>query len=1107
MSKTKSDGLSTTKRALLELKLRRKSASLPAATIPRRRDPLAPAVLSFAQRRLWFLDQFYGNSCTYNVPRAVRLSGLLSVDALEKSLNSIVARHEALRTTFKSIEGTPVQLVTPNAQVPFRFIDLAGEREEIADLMVTEEIRRPFDLSRDIMLRATLFRLGDREHILVLVTHHIASDGWSKGLLYSELAACYNAFSQSREPGLAPLALQYADFSIWQNEWLQGQELQQQLEYWKKQLAGAPDLLDLPTDRPRGALPKYSGAKLFASLPGELIERVRVFGNSEGATLFMTLLAAFQALLYRYSGQEDIVVGTPVAGRVKSETELLIGDFVNMLVLRTDLSGSPSFRQLLSRVREMCLEAYDNQLIPFEKLVEELERGRDLSRAPLFQAMFALENTQSALPELAGLDAAPQDVDTGVAKNDLIFSARQDGSGLRVKVEYSTELFDESTISRLVEHFERLLEAIVANPDTRVDDLCLLTQREQRQLLVDWNDTDREFPATCIHNLFEEAARRYPDRPAVRYQNTALSYAQLNARANQLAHYLRKQGVGPDSLVGLYVERSLDMVVGLMGILKSGGAYVPLDPVYPRDRVDFMLADAEIKVLVTQASLADQIFPGAVKVVCLDEQWHEIERESSQNPSSVSTPDNLCYVIFTSGSTGRPKGVQLEHRNVVNFLTSVRHQPGLTENDVYLGVASMSFDASVLDFYLPLTVGACLVVVDLEALVDGRLLAKTIESCRVSAMHATPSSWRLLLDSGWEGKPDLKILAGGEALPWELARQLLTRCGALWNLYGPTETAVYSTIHRVKPEDGTVLVGRPIANTRIYILDPHLKPVPVGVSGELSIGGEGVSRGYMRRTELTTEKFLADPFRGQPGGRMYRTGDLARYRANGLIACLGRIDHQVKIRGFRVELGEIEAVLATHPAVEQCVVVALETSPGDRQLVAYLVSQSLPHTSELRSFLHVQLPDYMVPSAFVTLPTMPLSPNGKIDRRALPAPGSVETISGSASRAPETPLEVAVAEVWSEVLKRAQIGVQDNFFEIGGHSLNATQVVSRLRDRFALEFSPRVIFEAPTIAELAGRLKLALMDQVEADYLNSVLTEIEAPPQTDRNKTVNEAKL
>ena len=1093
--------LSATKQALLALKLKQRSATRTAGTISRRPHPHEPAVLSFAQRRLWFLDQFFGSSCTYNVPRAVRLSGPLSLDALQKSLNFIVARHEALRTIFKSVDGTPVQVVTPSVGLPIRFIDLSREPQpqEAADSLITQEIRRPFDLSRDMLLRATVLRLVEDEHILVLVTHHIASDGWSKGLLYRELAACYNEYCEGREPALPPLPLQYADFSIWQNEWLQGQELQQQLEYWKKQLAGAPDLLELPTDRPRGAMAQYSGAKLFASLPGELIERVKALSRSEGATLFMTLLAAFQVLLYRYSHQEDIVVGTPVAGRVTPETETLIGDFVNMVVLRTDLSGSPSFRELLRRVRNVCLQAYDNQLVPFEKLVEELERGRHLSRAPLFQVMFALENTQAALPKLASLEASPLEADTGVAKNDLIFSAREEASGLKIKVEYSTELFDKTTILRLVDHFQRLLEGVAADPNTRVDDLDLLTGSERRQLLVDWNNTDREFPATCIHHLFEEAAQRHPKRPAVRFQDTSLTYADLNARANQLAHYLRKQGVGPNVLVGLYVERSLDMVVGLLGIMKAGGAYVPLDPVYPRERVTFMLADAEVKILVTQASLANQLASNPARMVCLDAEWDEIARESRENPAPAATPENLCYVIFTSGSTGRPKGVQLEHRNVVNFLASVRREPGLSEQDVYLGVASMSFDASVLDFYLPLTVGASLVVVDRETLVDGRQLAATMAKCRVTAMHATPSSWRLLCDSGWQGSPELKILAGGEALPWELAKQLLSRCGSLWNLYGPTETAVYSTIHRVQAGDGTVLVGRPIANTRIYMLDQRLKPVPAGVPGELCIGGAGVSRGYLRRPELTSEKYVADLFCAATSARMYRTGDLARYRPDGVIECLGRIDHQVKIRGFRIELGEIESVLASHPAVQQCVVLARETSQGEKQLVAYLVAENPPPTSELRSFLRGQLPDYMLPSAFVPLAAMPLSPNGKVDRRALPAPEALESTIQVADAAPSSPLEVAVAEVWSQVLKRSQIGVHENFFEIGGHSLNATQVVSRLRDRFAVEFSPRVVFEAPTVAELAVRLQKTLMDQVEADYLDSVLAEMEAPPlPTDR---------
>jgi amino acid adenylation domain-containing protein len=1091
-------GLSAAKRALLELRLKQKASTTHTGTIPKLADRPASIPLSFAQQRLWFLDQFYPGSFAYNVPRAVRLKGKLDVQALQKSLDAILTRHEVLRTTFQAVNGEPVQIVAQDATLTLRTLDLTGDShaEAMALGLAQEEVRRPFTLSADVMLRATLLRLSEQDHILVLVTHHIASDGWSRGVLFRELSAFYHAFQSGTPALLAELPIQYADFAIWQREWMQGETLQTQLAYWKDKLVGLPALLELPTDRPRPAVQSYQGAKQFPTYPKALLDGLRELSRREGATLFMTLLAAYQTLLWKYSRQEDIVVGTPIAGRNRPEMEPLIGDFVNMLVLRTDLSGDPSFRELLRRVRGTSLEAYDNQELPFEKLVEELERGRDLSRSPLFQVMFALENMQSALPQLPGLEVSVLDLDTGSAKNDLILSLKEGDAGLKGKIEYNCDLFESETIARFSGHFQKLLEGIVTDPERKVGSLPLLTESERRQVVSGWNSTQADYDRNaCIHSLFEAAVARNPDAIAVRLEDQQLAYRELNVRANQLAHYLRTRGVGPDSLVGLCVERSLDLVVGLLGIMKAGGAYVPLDPIYPKDRRGFMVEDARVRLLLTQKKLLPDMPANDAEVICLDQDWERIAQEPAGNPQSGVRPENLSYVIFTSGSTGRPKGVQLEHRNVVNFLTSVRQRPGLSEKDVYLGVASMSFDASVLDFYLPLTTGACLALVTSDTIADGRALAERMRRFGVTAMHATPASWRLLLDSGWQGDSALKVFCGGEALSWDLAQHLLPRCSSLWNLYGPTETAVYSTIHQVRVPDGKVFVGAPIANTQIFVVDGYLQPAAIGVPGELCIGGDGVARGYLNRPELTAEKFVADPFVKVPGARVYRTGDLVRRLPDGNIVFLGRMDHQVKLRGFRIELGEVEAVLAQHAVVRHNVVVAREDVPGDKRLVAYLVAQpgQTPDVHELRRSLKEKLPEYMVPSAFVVLESIPLSPNGKVNRNGLPLPDGTGLAAGEHEFvAPATPFQKTLAEIWSRVLRNPRIGIHDNFFELGGHSLLATQVVSRVRDQFQVELSPRMLFENPTVAGLADVIGQLLLGDTESENLASLLAEVES---------------
>ena len=1047
----------------------------PIVPVPR----TAPLPLSFAQQRLWFLDQLEPNSSSYNVPYVVRMRGHLQVEVLERSLNEIVRRHETLRTAFRMVDSEPVQLITPELRLPLPVVDLTdlpeSARANEARRLTAEEIDRPFDLAVAPLLRATLLRLAEDDHVLVLNTHHVISDRWSLGVLSQELTALYEAFAADRPSRLPELPIQYADYAFWQRDFLAGETLDKQLAYWKKHLAGAPASVDLPTDRPRPPMQSYRGAQRSIHLAKDLLDRLRELGRSHGATLFMTLLAAFDVLLSRYSGQQDVVIGTPIAGRNRAEVEKLIGFFVNTLVMRADLSDDPSFGELLDRVRETAMGAYAHQDLPFEKLVEELRPERDLSRNPLFQVMLILQNLPTASQKLGDIDVTPFGAGLPSAKFDITLVASELTDGLRVSIVYSTDLFDAATIDRMLGHFEVLLEGVVEDPATRVLQLPLLTEEEEQKLLVGWNETAAAYPRErCLHELLEAEAQQRPQAIAVEFEGRRLSYAELDARSNQLAHLLRKRGVGADRLVGVCMERSLEMVVALLGILKAGGAYVPLDPAYPSDRIQYVLDDARVMLLLTQESLLASLPPTSAEVHCLDPDWRVLEAEDSGPVTAEAKPENLAYVIYTSGSTGKPKGVQLEHRSVVNFLCSMQREPGMTTDDVLVAVTTLSFDIAGLELYLPLLTRGKLVVASREATLDGRLLMQLLEQSGATIMQATPTTWRVLLESGWQGDPKLKVLVGGEALPADLAHNLATRCGSVWNMYGPTETTIWSSVYEVEGNDEKLVpIGRPIANTTFYILDANRQPVAEGASGELYIGGDGLARGYFERDELTAEKFVPDPFSIEAGARLYRTGDLARYRHDGVVEFLGRIDHQVKIRGFRIELGEIEAVLEQHPEVKQAVVIAREDTPGDKRLVAYLVAAAASRLdfAVLRNWVKEQLPEYMVPAAWVEMPSLPLTPNGKVDRKNLPAPEYQRAELAGEYQEARTPAEEVMAGIWAEVLKLDQVGVHDQFFELGGHSLLATQVVSRIRHAFQVELPLRALFEAPTVAELSERVE------------------------------------
>ncbi|HKS35991.1 MAG TPA: amino acid adenylation domain-containing protein [Verrucomicrobiae bacterium] len=1031
--------------------------------------------VSSGQKRLWFLEQFQPDNPLYNVPIALRVEGPLDAAALEHAVNQVIQRHETLRTCFDTQSGEPVQIIAPSLSWKLPVVDLAShppiDRDAEAMRLAGVEAQRPFDIKQLPLFRAKLLRFSPNEHVLVLIWHHIICDGWSLGVFFKELVAFYEGHSTGRTVELPELRIQYADFAVWQRERLK--TVDKQLAWWKKQLGGSLPVLELPADRPRPAVQTYSGAVERLALPVELRDALNRVGRREEATLFMTLLAAFQTLLHRYTGLEDILVGSPIAGRNLTETEELIGCFINTLVLRGDLSANPTFRELLGRVREVAVAAYANEDVPFERLVEELQPGRDLSHSPLFQVMFALERAPFEDLRWPGLKLTPVGVDSGTAKFDLTLYMTESAEGLTARMEYNTDLFDGNTIQRMLKHFRVLLEGVVADPDKHLSDLPLLTEAERHQVLIEWNETRSELPRELtIHELFERQAAETPDAVALVFGGQQLTYRDLDGAANRLARHLQKLGVGPDALVGLCVERSPVMVVGLLGVLKAGGAYLPLDPAYPRERLAFMLEDSGASVLLTQKKLLASLPKHKVRKICHDSEWRLISRESAERPSVGALPEHLAYVLYTSGSTGKPKGVQIPHRAVVNFLNSMRRRPGLTREDVLLAVTTLSFDISGLELLLPLTVGARVMLASREEAADGAQLAARIAQGGVTVMQATPSTWRMLFDSGWQGSNSLRVFCGGEALSSDLANRLLERCAELWNLYGPTETTIWSTVAKVEPGADSIVVGGPIDNTQTYILDNHLQPLPVGVPGELFIGGTGLARGYLKRPELSAEKFIRHPFSADADARLYRTGDCARWRGDGNIELLGRLDHQVKLRGFRIELGEIESVLQQAPGVREAVVIVREDRPGDPRLAAYLTTfrQTSVSINELRTFLHERLPDYMLPSAFVMLDTLPLTPNGKVDRRALPAPESRESNLKTTFVDPDAGVEQAIAAIWREVLSVAKPGANDNFFDLGGHSLHVVRIQTRLREQLGIDIPVVRLFQYPTIRSLARSL-------------------------------------
>lgn len=1081
--------LNAEQRAVFEAALKAKGLRAPQVDqIPRRpREDTNLFVTSIDQERLWFIEQLQPGNAAYNIFSASRIKGPLDAALMERVVNELIVRHEVLRTTFAVVDDEPVQVINPLIEITLTPIDLQStpvdEREREALRLVTEDFSRPFDLEKGPLLRVGLLRLAPDDHVLHVNMHHTVTDRWSGAIFELETGLLYEAFANNRPSPLPALPIQYADYALWQRSRAESEIYRKQAAYWTKRLTGLPFVLEVPTDLPRPPIQNFRGARVYTRYSKPLLDALRELSRREGVTMFTLALAAYKALLYRYTSQEMILVGTTFANRNRPELQNMVGYLLNLIVLSTDLSGNPTFRELLQRERATVLEGFANQDLPFGKLVQELRPVQDASRNPIVQhSLIYLDFPELRVMETLGLTAKHLDIDNGASRFDMTLAMTETKEGYEVDIEYPTDLYRRERIERMTKHLENILESVVVDPTLRLADLPVLSENEKRQLLVDWNATTVEYPTDrCVHELFEAQAERTPDDVAVLFENDRLTYRELNEQANRVARYLREAGVKNGDLVGLFTSRSLRMVVGLLGILKAGGAYVPLDQKYPAERLSFMLKDSGVRVVLTEERFAAKLPGYGERMVHLDVESDKIASCSAKNLDQSLTSEQRAYVLYTSGSTGQPKGVEVTHRSVSNVLHSVLSSTSFKATDTILALATISFDIAATEIYLPLIVGARVVIATREVAADGVELGKLIARYGATVMQATPATWRMLIDSGWQGDSRLKVFSTGEALDRPLANQLLTRCAEVWNLYGPTETTIYSGVMRVTEGAGPVLIGPPIANTSFYVLDQFMNPVPIGIYGELYIGGAGLAHGYLNRPGLTAEKFVPNPFGSEPGARLYRTGDLVRYWEDGKLEFGGRLDHQVKVRGFRIELGEVEAALLAHEWVRAAVVVAREERPGEQRLVAFLVGDTygMPTPSEWRSFLVQYLPEYMIPSLFVSLKALPLLPNGKVNRRALPVPDSSRPELRQAFAAPEDPMQARLVEMWQNVLKVDQVGIHDNFFELGGDSILATRLASRVRRHFGVEFPLRELFWRPTVFELCEVIDELLVEELE----------------------------
>ena len=1105
-------------------------------------QPKTSFPLSQVQQTSWFLYKLDPEGVNDKLSLAVNIRSRVDKNTIKKAFQELIDRHPTLRSSYYERDGQLVQEIHNTFAVDLEEIDASiWSGDELKDHLL-KSAQRPFNLEQGSVVRLSLFSRSATDHVLLLTIHQIASDRWSLLILVDELFVLYSSLKDSTNADLPPLTLSYKDYVQREFNILNSSEAERLREYWHKQLAGELPVLDLLTNSSRPPLRTYNGSSHAFKINKELTQQLRLLAETEKVSFYNTLLAAFQVILYRYTGEEDILIALPKALRSQPEFARVVGNFVNPVVFRMPFSGSLTFKEVLNQASQQVRETSAYQDYPFPLLVQQFQAKSNFSHSPICQVSFGLQtldqfeslsNLDLATPgnqkSLGELELESWEIPQQKAEFDLSLEIIESKDSLIGYFKYNRDLLEADTVAQITRHFQNLLEAIVSNPQQPVAQLPLLSASERHQLLFDGNATPTEYDLSQhIHQLFAAQVEQTPEAIAVIFENQQLTYRELNSRANQLSHYLQTLGVKPEVLVGVCVERSLEMVVGLLGILKAGGAYVPLDPGYPQERLAYMLEDSQVPVLLTQEKLVARLPEHQARVVCLDTDWEVIQQESEENPVSGVEPENLAYVIYTSGSTGKPKGVQICHQSLTNFLHSMRLSLGLTERDILLAVTTISFDIAALELYLPLVVGAQVVLVRREVASDGsQLLEKLVNGATV--MQATPATWNLLLAAGWEGSPQLKILCGGEALPRKLANQLLEKGAAVWNLYGPTETTIWSTAYKVEAnqlidrnKETPVSIGRAIANTQIYILDRHLQPVPIGVTGELHIGGVGLARGYLHSPDLTEKKFIPNPFSSRVVGaglednlsrtqttirhnppsseallcrgeisnssvtsipnlhtsdRLYKTGDLARYLPDGNIEYIGRIDDQVKIRGFRIELGEIENALRKHPEVQEAVVIAKSEKSDDKQLVAYVVpNQEKPLPSTLRNFLKPKLPDYMVPAAFVVLESLPLTPNGKLDHRALPAPDTSSFVDASFVP-PRNEIESQLAHIWSEILNIHPVGVKDNFFDIGGHSILAVHLMGKIKQQFGKTLPLTALFPSATIEELAHRL------QTETDAL------------------------
>jgi len=1063
--------LSPAKRALLEEWLaghiKDNSTSIP------RRPSNSPVPLSFPQQRQLFLELLDRGTAVNNLSVFLELTGKLDLTALEQSANQIFARHDVLRTCYSFGQGLPASEVLDDTLFSLPIVDLqhynVNDRETRARKLAEEEVLKPFDLTQAPLLRLQLYVLRKEKYLLLLVVHHTIADGWSLGVFLKELMFFYRAFTNGKINQLPDLPFQYADFAHWQTDKARKKVFQSSMTYWKEQLGGELPVLELPTDQPRGSRQTFMGGTHRFVISNELTAALEKLNQQEDVTLYMTLLTTFYILLHRYSGQNEILVGTPVANRNLPEFEQLIGVFINTIVTRISLSGDPNFRELLRQVRDVSLEAYAHQDLPFEKLVEELKPQRDLSRTPLFQVVFNLQNSPMPNLEIPGIGIKFKEIDRRVSQFDLTLMVSNTDGQYQATVEYNDHLFEASTISRMFTSFQLLLKDAIAHPDRLISRMQLIDNEEQFRLVSGLNQTQVDYPREkCVHQLFEAQAKKTQDAIAVIHNNSSLTYFDLNQRANLLARHLQERGVGPGIRVGILMEKSLEIVEALLGVLKAGGVYVPIHNSFPTERVQFILNDANVLVLLTNVELKS-LERENVEIVNLNEEKISAKGDGS-NLQTIINSDDPAYVMYTSGSTGNPKGVMVQHSPLVNFLWSMRKQPGIIEDDMLLSVTSISFDIAALELFLPLIAGATVIIASKEMINNPLLIGKAIDHYQVSIMQATPATWQLLLDTGWEGKAGLKALCGGDVLTRTLADKLLDRVGILWNMYGPTETTIWSSISQIQNKNSPITIGKPINNTQIYVQDHNLKPVPVGVVGELHIGGEGLALGYLDQPLLTNEKFIPDCFSSNPGARLYKTGDLARYLPDYSIEILGRMDDQVKIHGHRIELGEIETVLMQHHSIHKAIAIARTETSGDKRIVAYFVpkNEKIPDVGELRDFIREKLPSYMIPAVFVPMNDLPLTAHGKIDRKSLPVPEDLRPLSGYA--APRNEEESILARIWQDALEIEQIGIHDNFFDLGGASIQSLEIVAKA-NMLGLPFNVEAIFEYQTIAELATQIK------------------------------------